>query len=74
MIRKTLERSEGGVVLIRVQDLSAADRPVPLGYRLSTPWSSAVIADRAEAHAAFAAAVAEAAQEPTARRRAAARG
>ena len=53
MIRKTLERSERGVVLIRVEDLSAVDRPAAIGYRLSTPQSVFVIADRDEAHAAF---------------------
>ena len=53
MIRKTVERSERGVVLIRVEDLSAANQPVSLGYRLSTPSSVFVIVDRDTAHAAF---------------------
>ena len=53
MIRKTLERSDRGVVLIRVEDLSAPDRPLALGYRLSTPRLTADFRDRNEAYAAF---------------------
>lgn len=53
MIRKTVERSKDGIVLIRVDDLSVADKPLALGYRLSTPGLAFGITDRDEAHAAF---------------------
>ena len=72
MIRKSLEQSKQGVVLIRIDDLSAGDRPIPLGYRLSTPWSVVGIADRDEAHAAFAAELKALNRRPVAPRRAAA--
>ena len=57
MIRKTLERSERGIVLIRVETFAAGDKPAAFGYRLSTPSSAWVIADRDKAHAAFSAEV-----------------
>lgn len=73
-IRRTLMRSEAGVKLIRVEELSASQKLVSTHYRLSTlrPAQPRVIAEQTMAEAAFRAEVAASCKDPTAMRLAAA--